>query len=68
MGRPIEAPTIPSQATIPNQAQLPDPMPLPDPNVSALFPELTPPADEADMGVDTSGVDLTELVPDFFGF
>ncbi len=32
------------------------------------FSALTPPADEASDGIATAGVELSELLPDFFGF
>ena len=41
---------------------------LPDPDGSAPFAELSPPADEASDGIATAGVELVDLLPDFFGF
>ncbi len=64
MPRPTEG--VPPGAAgghAPNAVGLPD---LPDPDASALFPSLTPPADEAVTAVADAGVDLAALLPDFF--
>ena len=64
MGRPTnEVPPIP-----PADDHAAVAVGLPDLRDPVDFPELTPPADEAQAAVTNAGVILEELLPDFFGF